>query len=234
MELIGFSTGSLARSDFGAALELLAAHPTGAVELSALRAHELRPLLDAIPRLDLSAFRYTSVHAPSAFASAEEREIASLLAPVAEAGWNVVIHRDTIRDAGVWAGFGPRLCVENMDPRKPCGRTVRELRDVFARLPEASFCLDLAHARQVDFTMAEAGRLLHAYGERLAQVHISDLDPASRHVRLSGDGALAYERISALIPLGVPVIIESPVQAWEIDSELELCLRAVGRAVAYA
>lgn len=232
METIGFSTGSLARSDFAAALQMLEPYATGAVELSALRARELRPLLAAIPHLDLSAYHHVTLHGPSAFSAAEEREVAGLLAPWAAQGWTVVIHPDSIRDFRLWAGFGPCLSIENMDARKPCGRTAGELRAVFARLPDASFCLDLAHAWQLDPSMREAARLLDAFGERLSHVHVSELDAQSRHVRLSEAGVHAYETVASLIPLSTPVIIESPVGAGQIEAELERCLRATGRAAA--
>jgi sugar phosphate isomerase/epimerase len=170
------------------------------------------------------------VHAPSAFAAHEEREIAQALLPVARRGWLVVVHPDTIHDPRAWEPFGDRLAIENMDPRKPVGRTVEELRPVFSRLPNASFCLDLAHAWQCDPTMSEAARLLAAFGERLAEVHVSELDAASRHIRLSDAGIEAYLRFAELIPIHIPVIIEAPVQPHEIDAELEASLEALGRA----
>lgn len=230
METIGYSTGALARSDVHRALHLLAFRGTGAVELSALRVHELAPLLEAIPELHLDGFAHVSVHAPSAFTAAEEAGIAAALLPVARAGRLVVVHPDSLHDARRWRPFGDRLCIENMDVRKPVGRSVQELRPVFARLPNASFCLDVAHARQCDPSMVLAHRLLDAFGDRLAEVHVSDLDPQSRHVRLSSSGVAAFRRIAHRIPPHVPAIIEAPVAPHEIDAELQASLHALGRA----
>lgn len=236
MGSIGFSTGSVALSDVRGALRLLRPYATDAVELSALRPHELGPLLRALPSLDLAAYRHVSVHAPSAFAAHEERTVAAALLPVARRGWLVVLHPDAIRDYGVWAPFGDRLCIENMDRRKPVGRTAGELRPVFARLPRASFCFDVAHACQCDPSMGEAARLLDAFGDRLAEVHLSELTAQSRHVRLSAAGARACRRIAHLLPVHVPVIIEAPVRPHEIQPELDASLQALGRLadVAYA
>lgn len=231
METIGYSTGSLARADVRGALQLLEPLDVGALELSALRAHELGPLLEIISELLLDRYQNISVHAPSAFIAADEPGIAAALLPVARQGWLIVIHPDTIHDPGLWTPFGDRLAIENMDLRKPTGRTVEELRPVFRRLPEASFCMDLAHAWQCDPTMSEAARLLGAFGERLAEVHVSELDPQSRHVRLTPMGIGAYRRFAELIPLDVPVIIEAPVRPEEIESELEASLEALGRLV---
>lgn len=144
--------------------------------------------------------------------------------------WLVVVHPDTIHDHRLWAGFGDRLCIENMDRRKP-GRTVQELAPVFARLPRASFCFDVAHARQCDPPMGEAYRLLDAFQDRLAEVHVSELDAHGRHERLSPAGVWACQRIADLVPLEVPVIIEAPVQPHEIGAELDASLAALGRRV---
>lgn len=232
MHTIGYSTGALAGSDVHAALRMLGFRGTGAVELSALRSHELRPLLQAIPELDLGGFEHVSVHAPSAFTAREEPGIAAALLPMAQQGWRVILHPDTIHDPRHWAAFGDRLCLENMDVRKPVGRTVRELRPVFRQLPRASFCFDVAHAAQVDPSMREAARLLDAFGGRLAEVHVSELDAHSRHVRLSAQGVRDCRQVAELIPVHVPAIIEAPVGPHEIGSELESSLRALGRGAA--
>lgn len=229
MSAAGFSTGCVARSDVRRALRLLEPYATDAIELSALRTHEMAPLLELISHLVLDGFQHVSVHAPSAFTAAEEPAIAAALRPVANRGWRVVVHPDTLHDPRLWAGFGDRLCIENMDRRKPVGRTVHELSPVFARLPQASFCFDVAHARQCDPTMGEACRLLDAFHDRLAEVHISELDEHSRHVRLSPAGVWACQRVASLVPLEIPVIIEAPVQPCEIEAELESSLEALGR-----
>jgi hypothetical protein len=202
-----------------------------AVELSALRTHELAPLLGLISDLVLDEYPHVSVHAPSSFSAAEEPAIAAALRPVADRGWLVVVHPDTLHDHRLWGGFGDRLCIENMDRRKPVGRTVRELAPVFARLPHASFCFDVAHARQCDPSMGEAFRLLDAFHHRLAEVHVSELDAHSRHVRLSPAGVWACQRVADMIPLEIPVIIEAPVDPHEIGYELEASLEALGRLV---
>jgi hypothetical protein len=92
-------------------------------------------------------------------------------------GYNfpVVVHPDVIFTPGRWRHLGDRLLVENMDRRKPTGRNVRELQQIFDWLPEARFCFDIGHARQVDPSMTESSLLLEAFGDRLAEVHISEV-----------------------------------------------------------
>lgn len=235
MDLIGFSTGAVARSDFRAALSMLARAGTNAVELSALRLAELAPLLEAVPTLDLSPFRSISVHAPSAFPPEQEAEIASALrSVVVERDWPVVVHPDAIHRFDAWTGFGRLLCIENMDKRKPIGRNVGELAAIFDRLPDASLCFDIAHARQVDPSMTEAFCILREFGPRIAQVHVSEVGVDSRHTRLTNGAIRACREVSELIPADVPVIIEAPVIPDQIEDELVHALEAFGRSAVLA
>jgi hypothetical protein len=91
----------------------------------------------------------------------------------------------------------------------------------FKILPEAEFCLDLAHAQQWDTTMTEAYLLLKNFATRLCQVHISQLDSASRHYPLSEGSIRAFSEVAWLIPGSIPFIIESRVSPSEMDSEVE-------------
>ena len=69
-----------------------------------------------------------------------------------------VMHPDTIEDPSKYVALGRDLVIENMDSRKPVGRTANELRSLFGELPEAGFCFDIAHAWSVDRTMQSAER----------------------------------------------------------------------------
>ena len=179
MRPIGFSTGALALSDFRLALEELQGQATDSIELSALRYPELRPLLHALGELTLVAYKYKSVHAPSSFDAGQEVEIVDLLRRFVPSDWPIILHPDTIHDFSVWRRFGKQLAIENMDRRKPIGRTLEELNVIFEKLPEAMLCFDIGHARQCDTTMTEAYRILRAYASRLCQIHMSEVNTAS-------------------------------------------------------
>lgn len=219
MRAYGFSTGALALGDFERGLNILADHDATAVELSALRDHELPALMIRIADLDLSRYEYVSVHAPSRFSELPEAECARLLSACVDRGWPVVLHPDAIQDAGCWDAFGSILCLENMDKRKVDGRTLEELSPWFERFPEAGFCLDLGHARQVDPSLIETRRLIRELGDRLLQIHLSELDVVSRHEPLSTATVLALREIAhRLAP--VPVILESRVEVEAVGAEL--------------
>jgi len=227
MRPIGFSTGALAYADFRGALQMLRGMPVHAVELSALREDEWFPLLDSLIHLDLSRFTYVSVHAPSRFSPGFERLAAGRLTEVAARGWPIIVHPDAIADWGPWREIGALLCIENMDKRKPIGRTVAELERIFEMVPAASFCFDIGHARQVDSTMTEAYLLLTAFSQRLVQVHVSEVSTSSKHDRLSFTSALAFRQVSHLIPEQVPLILETPVTTESIMDEIEQVLTAL-------
>jgi sugar phosphate isomerase/epimerase len=208
MASIGFSTGALSLGDFGEALHLMSGLPLTAVELSALRIAELPTLIGAIPQLDLAQFSYIAVHSPSRFLPEEEDFVIDLLQHV-PAEWPIVLHPDTIHRSEKWARFGAQLALENMDRRKPNGRSAEEIAHYFDELPDARLCLDLAHAHQYDKTMTEAFRMLTRFGDRICQLHVSELDSAGRHFALSYATIAAFTEIASLIPADAPIIIES-------------------------
>jgi hypothetical protein len=107
-----------------------------------------------------------------------------------------------------------------MDSRKPTGRTAKELDRFFVDLPEAKLCFDIAHARQVDPTMTEAVRILSEFGDRLAQVHLSELNSIGKHFAMSYGAKRAYEIFAAALSQ-VPVILESIVKETEIATEID-------------
>lgn len=227
MRRLGFSTGALALGDFRKGLDLCRQHGLRAVELSALRLPELEPLVQALPALDLSGFEYVSLHAPSRYAPEAERRVASFALEAAERGIPVIVHPDAICDPLLWKPLGAMLTIENMDRRKPLGRSAAELEPFFERLPDAWLCFDLGHARQFDPSMVEAELLLVRYRGRIRQLHVSEVNTFSRHERLSWLSYFALQHVAPLLPADVPAILEACVEPEQIDAELqfaEACL----------
>jgi len=232
MRRIGFSTGALAYADFRKALQILSLTNIEVVELSALREAELAPLAAAIDALDLSQFKYVSIHAPSRFDPGNERQIVETLLAFSRRGWPVVVHPDTISVPSLWRPLGELLCIENMDTRKSIGRSAEELRQVFDDLPAASFCFDIGHARQFDSTMTEAYLLLTAFGERLKQVHVSEVNTNGKHDVLSYTSIRAFREVAHLIPREIPLILETPTEEANVLAELDLAIQALPVGVA--
>jgi hypothetical protein len=226
MRPLGFSTGALAKGDLLRGLALQRGVPrVRAVELSALRDRELRPLVEVAGSLDLAGFDYVSVHAPSKLGALAEAEAFELLSALPEA-WPIIVHPEILITPSLWRPLGRRLCLENMDNRKTRGRTLAEMRELFAEYPEASFCLDVGHARQIDPTMAVALRMLLEFGDRLVQLHVSEVSPRGQHQHVAATTRWAFERISSRVPWNCPLIIESMVTAEEIDAEIRAVMLA--------
>jgi len=219
MRPIGFSTGALAKGDFARGLSIQRSEAgTAAVELSALRENELEPLLAGLPELDLTGFEYISVHAPSKLRGMPEETAFELLAAL-PASWPIVVHPEIMLTPKLWASLGSRLCIENMDDRKTTGRTVAELRQLFFLYPQAGFCLDVGHARQIDPTMASAILMLQEFGSRLRQIHVSEVGPMGEHLPLGVLARIAFKRVVNYVPAGCPLIIESVIRADEVKRE---------------
>jgi hypothetical protein len=243
MRPIGFSTGAVAYSHFQDALDLLARTDATAVELSALRPAELKPLAEAVPTLQLDQFSHVSVHLPSSFDPAVEEDIVALFEPF-PVQWPLITHPDVIREWDLWRKLGPRVCVENMDKRKPIGQSRRHLLAIFEQLPDATFCFDIGHAHQVDPTMGEAVLILDEFSSKLRELHISEVNSESRHDVISLEAERSFEVVAQLIPRNVPVILESRVSEPDsplddgvlgrIDRELRLVKRLLGAAVQIA
>src|SRR5438034_97563 len=87
------------------------------------------------------------------------------------------------------------------------GVALIELSEIFLKLPEAALCLDLGHARQVDSTMSEAALILSRFGDRLKQLHVSEVNTLSHHESLSLSAIRAFNKIARLIPEDCPLIL---------------------------
>ena len=180
---IGASTGYLTglRGDWRGLLETVEQTSSFATELAALSEPELVGLRNFLGRIGPLPFRYLSIHAPVKHLEANEDEMIAWLQGMPAQVSAIVAHPDTIEDPSLYRGLGGRLVIENMDARKATGKTVEQLAPVFAELPEAGFCFDIAHAWSIDPTMQLADELLDSFGERLRHVHLSSLQDG-KHV----------------------------------------------------
>ena len=222
MPPIGFSTGAVEKKEVAEGVRISAALGLHVIELSALRTVELAPLTAFVSRTDLSAFGFVSLHAPTDYSQEQEPWVASTLSALSIArGWPVVVHPDCIHDDELWIGLGQLLFIENMDKRKSIGRTVTELAGIFDRFPLARLCFDIAHAHQVDTSMTEAYRILRTFGNRVGQVHMSEVTSSSKHDRMSNIAISAFREVASLLSQSAPVILETPVTLAQAAAELE-------------
>jgi hypothetical protein len=131
---------------------------TYVVELSALSGDELPGLIAYLRTKLRLRFRYASVHAP--VKDLDEATVVSQLDELPLWVRSIVTHPDAVWELGPYRRLGTRLVMENMDDRKGTGRIADEIEPFFEELPEAGFCLDVAHAWSIDPTMGVASELL--------------------------------------------------------------------------
>jgi hypothetical protein len=209
---VGASTGYLdaGRGDWERLVEQACAVSPFAAELAALSESELPGLIEHLAGEDWLPFHYVSVHAPSKGRVMPEPELVSLLAGLPRDVDAIVVHPDVIEDPARYRRLGRRLVLENMDARKPAGRTAQELAPLFAQLPAAGLCLDVAHAGDVDPSLRVGHSLLDCFAPRLRHLHVSSLDGAGHHVPLRAADEAAFTPLLRRCR-DVPWILEAPL-----------------------
>ena len=79
--------------------------------------------------------------------------------------------------------------------------------------------------------MASAMLMLREFGDRLRELHVSEVGPLGEHLPLGATTRQAFARIVHLVPPDCPLIIESIIPAELIERELDT-VSAVFDAVA--
>src|SRR5215472_11331971 len=163
----------------------------------------------------------------------DEDYVVDRLQSIAARGIPVVVHPDVIFKPALWESMGACLLIENMDKRKAVGRTAAAMQCLFECFPRSRFCLDLGLAQQVDPTMTEARLILESHGDRLAEVHLSEVNTGSRHDPLSEYAVSAFRSIASLVPENVPVVLETLIHQGQSDvlTEVERARRALDQTV---
>lgn len=210
---IGASTGYMGddRGEWTDLLRRAREVSSHAVELSALSGAELPGLATFLAQHRRLPFDYVSVHAPAKGWTAGVEELArALRSAVPSYVSAIVVHPETLDQPHVFGILGDRLLLENMDARKHDARTVEEMLPYFEALPEAGFCLDVAHAYINDRSLMLAHRLLDAFGDRLREVHLSSILDDGTHVPLdTADIRLFWPVLERC--RDVPWILEAPL-----------------------
>jgi len=178
----GMATGSYVeeRDDWRSAVERARGERWRFLELTAI----VEPLLGTLEPFVaesgalLDEFERVSLHAPIRFDSSETISETILNLPLEG---DVIFHPDTWGEEHALDRLGTRVVFENMDIGKPFGRSVNDLRSVFAEHPEAGFCLDVAHVWTNDRSLRLGHDLIDAFGGRLRQLHVSGIDPDGTH-----------------------------------------------------
>jgi hypothetical protein len=212
---MGMSTGVFGdvREDWPELVARASAISPYAIELSALSGRELPGLLAYLNSEPALPFRYLSVHAPTKGVEQTDAIVVGRLAQLPLWVRTIVTHPDTLEDPNCYRVLGARLILENMDTRKDAGRAADEMETFFSSLPDAGFCLDIAHAWDVDASMGLAHELLDRFRSRLRQVHVSSLADG-KHVPLTEEDAMLFSDVLSRCR-DVPWLLEAdPPDQW--------------------
>jgi hypothetical protein len=115
-----------------------------------------------------------------------------------------------VEDWHVLEAYDLPFAFENMDQRKPSGKSVTDMRGVLGN-PKLNMVLDLTHVYTIDKTMGLAREFCAAFADRIVEMHFSGYyvhgSDEQQHypIHLSQQ----QELLSAASLLDVPIIIES-------------------------
>ena len=70
--------------------------------------------------------------------------------------------------------------------------------------------------------MIEASLLLAVFGDRLAQMHMSEVNTASRHDPIFLNAVVAFNAIAGSIPNEIPIILKSLIDQGQSSIAFEL------------
>jgi hypothetical protein len=218
---IGCSTGYMAesRGDWKRLIDVALSTSPSAIELSALSSDELPGLVSFLSAQPSLPFGYISIHAPTKGLVNGIGAYLAMLQKLPRYVGAIVFHPDTIDDPAPLRQLGRSVVFENMDARKAIGQTPESLDELFYLLPEAGFCLDVAHASGIDPTLELAQRLLERHGARLREVHLSSLSESGKHVPLKW---LDIRRFAPILDRcrHVPWILEAPPPSASTEADV--------------
>ncbi len=78
--------------------------------------------------------------------------------------------------------------------------------------------------------MSEAALILRRFGERLKQIHISEVSSLSRHEAISFTAMNSFRKVAQLIRQDVAIILEAVVPPDQIEAQLILAKEALSIA----
>lgn len=222
MHPIGYNTGALYKGNWKRAIEELKDTKFTAIEIGLLREHEFFPFVEEDShKLDLSMFSHISVHAPKLeeVGLKTELDLVKGLRTLPKS-WAIAHHPDSIKDFSLWAEFGSRLRLENMDPRKASCQTVKDMEKIFTELPDASMCFDIAHAERVDATMELGKEICLRFTDRIKELHVSKVAFDGKHIAIDVEILKSFSKIAEYLPKNCPIILESS-PLTSLDSEID-------------
>jgi endonuclease IV len=227
MASIGFTTGSLYRSNFSfdEIIKLYDLSGADAIELSfATPSQFFEYELSEQSINNIKKFKSISIHAPwkevRYSADSVTKNIIEKLKSFCDkfSVEGIVLHPDTIDDFGILVDSGLPFLLENMDKRKTFGTHPDHFREL-KRKYNFGFVLDIEHAYEHDSSMQLAKELIDVMGDRLKHMHVSGSSDSEIHVLTYC--ATNREAITKILELNVsvPKILEG-ILLTDVDNSI--------------
>ena len=161
--------------------------------------------------LDLSYFKYISLHAPNLLYQKNDvsNRILSKLVEVYKkySIKNIVIHVDMVKDWDIFSNYSMLpISIENMDDRKDFGKSIADIKSILEKY-NFNLTLDLQHCFVNDSTMKLAFEFQKLFNKRIVEYHISGFEKDLSHYPLFKSSQ--DEIIYSLQFKNLPIIIES-------------------------
>ncbi|MBU0598642.1 hypothetical protein KKF61_06685 [Patescibacteria group bacterium] len=222
--LFGFSTGVLHKeTDAKHALYIMKQLGCQAVELGFIRKSRIDDgWLESIEAKDLVGFKYVSFHAPKMYYknNEETHEILNLIENFYKKVYPldmVVFHPDNVIELEVFNNLPFPVGFENMDNRKPFGKTSSDLLKLLKKNSKFHFILDVNHLKTNNQDMPQLDEFYNKLGTRLAHYHVSGLTSKLTHAPLYLTKQL--DLLAAVRDTSKPIICESLLTSGNIEKE---------------
>lgn len=176
---LGYSTGGKSKISLKKRVKKILDVEDFAIEVSFIAPDRLKEKISDKTIDLIKNFKYVSVHAPArevAYPSKKDAWVIKSLKEIVQRikPHTVLFHPNNILDFD-WLNneFGSLVSFENMDKRKKFGKTVKDLKQVFKKSPQAKFVFDINHLYTVNSKIDLVGKFHAQFGKRLCHYHLS-------------------------------------------------------------
>ncbi len=209
---LGYSTGVFWNYDISLKekVKLLLEIDQEAIEVMFNKPEALSQIPDS-ETLDLiKKFKYRSIHAPMKevhYSQAKCEDLIDKLLLIAETieAHTILFHPVNIEDHK-WLGnkVGNIIAFENMDNRQHFGKTVKDLKSVYDKVPHAKWVFDVNHLYTHNPTLSKVNLYQKALGKRLCHYHFSGFGSFHDCISITKENVM----FSGITDLTKPIISE--------------------------
>jgi len=130
---------------------------------------------------------------------------------------NVIIHPNILDDLSILKNYDMKVSLENLRSIKNI--TLEDMKQIFTKFQNLSFCLDISHA--FSFSKYETSNLMKAFGKKLTEIHFSGSRENKDHISIREVMQDFIESIQPIKNSNVPVVIEEGLDIHKLEFFIE-------------